>query len=166
MESTTETTIPTPEVPKWVTETPDEITYKLEMTEWCTGENQDVESIDLNRDEFIKLKATLARLRGFDVPEVEAETAPAEAKQDQYEAEYLKTCLEIRENDEGSVTPFESFFTQLALAYGSGSRGPEQVRQSADEFQENWEAAVQHIRTVTRHCPELVKEAAAANQAA
>ena len=75
-----ETPASPPEVPDWATETPDEITYRIQMTEWCTGNNEDIQTIGLTRSEFISLKRHLAKMRGFDlVPAPEGETAPTEA---------------------------------------------------------------------------------------
>lgn len=194
MSDETQEITPNPEVPDWVTTTPDlEPAYRLLAEkgdgDGCGGEV--VQEINLSRAEYEVLKWRLAQSRGFEVQRP-TETAPAEAKQeavdrsvgrtytltafddgdstenhelDQRTFEFLRTCLAIYENDEGSITPYESLFTQLAVYYGLGSRGPEQVRQLADEFQDNWETAVQHIGTVMRHCPELVKEATAVSGA-
>jgi hypothetical protein len=49
-------------VPKWVTETPDELDYYLEMYE---PTSEALEHIDVTRDEYITLKTHLAKLRGY-----------------------------------------------------------------------------------------------------
>jgi hypothetical protein len=55
-----------PELPDWITETPDDNTYNLEM--W--DENETIQSIDLTRVEYLTLKRHLAEMRGFVMPEV------------------------------------------------------------------------------------------------
>jgi hypothetical protein len=49
------------EGPDWVTETPEDITYELGMTDTT----EYLQEIRLSRDEYIALKARLAELRGF-----------------------------------------------------------------------------------------------------
>jgi len=56
------------EVPLWVTSTPEEITYTLEITEWATGNTYILETVHLNRREYIALKLYLAVMRGIEVP--------------------------------------------------------------------------------------------------
>lgn len=55
-------------VPDWVTETPD-MEYNLIMFD-CDGSGR--QSIDLTREEFIKLKEYLAELRGLPLPAEES----------------------------------------------------------------------------------------------
>lgn len=55
-----------PEKPDWVNETPDETTYDLTMYGDHGGS---IQEIDLARAEYIALKAHLAKLRGYTVPE-------------------------------------------------------------------------------------------------
>lgn len=56
----------TAESPEWIEETPEETSYNLTMFDEGGAPVQDIE---LTRDEYIKLKRVLARVRGFDVPE-------------------------------------------------------------------------------------------------
>lgn len=72
--TTNQTTIETPE---WFETTPDETNYCLLMTE---GGGGNLQEIDLDRDEFIALKAELARNRG-----IASEEAPQPAGARDYE---------------------------------------------------------------------------------
>ena len=74
---------PKPELPAWAIETPEPSApdtiwppYTL-MIQHPEGEQ--IQRVEMTRDEFLKLKATLAKMRGFEIPETEPETAPAEA---------------------------------------------------------------------------------------
>ncbi len=53
------------EPPEWATETPDEVEYRLDM--FYQGE--DLQSVELTREEFIALKLHLAKMRSL-TPEV------------------------------------------------------------------------------------------------
>jgi hypothetical protein len=59
---------PKPEIPDWLTETPDETEYQLAMLDHDGDRQQDIQ---LTRAEFEKLKYYLGRLRGFKVEETE-----------------------------------------------------------------------------------------------
>jgi hypothetical protein len=51
-----------PDIPKWVTETPADHLYELEMFE---SSDRVIETIELTRDEYIELKEHLAAMRGY-----------------------------------------------------------------------------------------------------
>lgn len=53
----------TPEVPDWVTETPDETEYWLGIRQPDADMEQLID--DITRDEYIALKAHLAKMRGY-----------------------------------------------------------------------------------------------------
>jgi len=54
-----------PERPKWIDQTPDETSYVLTM---YSNEGDAAQEVDITRDEYIELKAHLARIRGISVP--------------------------------------------------------------------------------------------------
>jgi hypothetical protein len=55
---------PAAELPEWVTDTPRELEYGLEVFAYGDG---CIQSIDMTRAEYLTLKATLAKLRGYEV---------------------------------------------------------------------------------------------------
>ena len=58
-------------LPCWVTETREELSYVLLLTDERHDRIDDsLENIDLTREEYISLKIHLAKLRGYVVPEV------------------------------------------------------------------------------------------------
>jgi len=75
---------PKPVVPAWVTETP-------EPEETCSPfvlivrdpEGEHLQVVDVTETEFVALKRHLARLRGYEIPEPEGETAATGAKPEQ-----------------------------------------------------------------------------------
>jgi len=60
------------EIPAWVTQTHPEHTYHLAMFQ---SNDDNVESIDMTRDEYIALKAHLAAMRGYTVGDFGARIA-------------------------------------------------------------------------------------------
>ena len=52
------------DVPEWVTETPEETEFRLEV--WDPGTALQI--VELSRVEYVALKAHLAKLRGISVP--------------------------------------------------------------------------------------------------
>jgi len=54
--------MPDNNIPDWVTETPDDVSYNLAM---FGDEGAAVQDIPLTREEFIELKRRLAELRGY-----------------------------------------------------------------------------------------------------
>jgi len=182
------------EIPEWVTETPAEMTYDLEVFDASGGS---IEEVGMTRAEYIALKRTLAKMRGFDVPEAEptvaAEVAAptngaaASAREvdrtytlaafegggstethdlDKHQFEFLRTCLKIHQNDHGCITPFEEFLTHLVHCYDLGHTAAEDVQHLFEEFQEGWKTTVEDIGIVMRHSPKLIEEAKAASEAA
>jgi hypothetical protein len=156
-------TQPKLEVPVWVTKTPDETGYTLTL--W--SEDGSGDDIHVSRAEYITLKAALAKMRGFDVAEAEAETAPAEAAGaesldlstlDGDETEYLGTCLEIHRNDYGTVTPIEQLITGLVMAYRvrKGALTPEDVDREVEEFKDCFPDAISKARFLLGRYPALV----------
>jgi len=61
---------PAKPLPNWVTETRDELSYVLLITDdRRDGVDDSLECIDLARDEYIALKRHLAERRGYVIPE-------------------------------------------------------------------------------------------------
>ena len=67
---------PAPEVEDWVSDTPSETLYQLEM--W---QQETIESIDMTRREYVSLKRHLAGLRGIAPAAAEPATEPAAVPQ-------------------------------------------------------------------------------------
>lgn len=60
---------PAQPLPYWVTQTRDELSYVLLITDYRgDGVDDSLERIDLSRDEYIALKRHLAEMRGYVVP--------------------------------------------------------------------------------------------------
>jgi len=133
-----------PEFPDWVTETPDEPTYRLEMTEWSTGNNEDVQRIDLSRSEFIELKRSLARLR------------QRGSQPDGELSRYLEAVKLIYKRDRGDETPGEQLILDLLLAYAERGRiHLNDAERAFKAFRLNWGVLAETAKTITTQYPDL-----------
>lgn len=63
--------MPNAELPKWATDTPPDHNYQLTMFE---NNDYGIEEVTVTREEYIALKHHLAKMRGYDVKEMEKES--------------------------------------------------------------------------------------------
>jgi hypothetical protein len=61
-----------PETPDWVTDTPPDHSYSIDMYE---NSDATIQNIEITRTEFLALKEHLARMRGYEVQKPVAEHA-------------------------------------------------------------------------------------------
>jgi len=57
-------------VSDWATKTPEDLDYRLQVMEWNSGLNEELQTVELSRVEYVALKKHLAAMRGIAVPEV------------------------------------------------------------------------------------------------
>ena len=58
------------EAPEWLNETPEEIEYSLEVTDFDAAHDQQLQKVLVTRVEYIALKTQLAKMRGYEALEV------------------------------------------------------------------------------------------------
>ena len=143
---------PAADVEDWVSDTPSETLYQLEM--W---QQEIVESIDMTRREYVSLKRHLAGLRG--IAPAPPPAAPAAAEQ---EHDIVAWFAEIEEADRGSNTPAENFIKHLVMVSHFRPLTPDEAASCLETFREDFNDMGETARTFVARYPEAVKSATAA----
>ena len=166
-------------VPDWVTETPAEAVYSLEMWD---SDSTAVEDIYLTRAEYIALKQHLATMRGITPTppmQVPMHAIPPEQEREVHGAllsrlqgqmanmsrgglQSLAWYADIEDADDGCNAPAEDFITTLVLHHSVRALTPDDATRKLEEFRENFDGMVRAARAFTARYPEAVKAATAA----
>jgi hypothetical protein len=164
-------------VPDWVTETPAEAVYSLEMWD---SDSTAVEDIYLSRAEYIALKQHLAGLRGIIPDPAAGKLIPSPTAEQDQEQEVrarfmdrlagMSACTlrslawyaDIEDADDGCNAPAEDFITTLVLHHSVRALTPDDATRKLEEFRENFDGMVRAARAFTARYPEAVKAATAA----
>ena len=141
-------------VPDWVTETPAEAVYSLEMWD---SDSTSVEEIYMTRAEYVTLKQHLANMRGITPAPPPAEPAAAEKNND-----LVAWFAEIHEASRGCNTPAEDFIRMLVREHHDHGLTPDEAADDLEEFRDNFDSMARDARTFTARYPEAVKTATAA----
>jgi len=142
------------EIPEWVQDTPPECLYQLCM--YGAEYNDPAQNIDLTREEYLDLKAALARMRGIvppDKPDA-GESAESDAASGERRAAIvarlaelpgvrlaaIESALNALDRNRGSVTPAEQFVTDILRAYHREPLTPQTVEEDLlPEFREDFQ---------------------------
>jgi len=140
------------EVPEWVQDTPPEDTYFLCM--YGASDNEPAQNIDMTREEYIDLKAALARMRGavpLDKPATGASAKSSPPSDDDIAAilkrvtatpdalSLVRATLDAFDGDDGSITPAEEFVTSILSRYLVGHLTPEIAERQVADFRSDFE---------------------------
>ena len=137
-------TAPPTKLPDWLTETPEDCAHAIVM--YDSGGDQ-IQGIEMDRQEYIALKERLGELRGFAVEQGKpAPTAAAVVNRDQ---DLIDAAILALERDRGNITPGEDFLSTLLHIYKAKDRlTPDRVRPELETFEHNFRDMLDAARDV------------------